>query len=82
MAALAAVAVLSGCDRTVDGVAAWTGGSPQTATGPHRPTKSGRPPLPGIETTVPERIPPNAFVCFPPLVVSKNEATKSTVQAR
>ena len=24
----------------------------------------------------------NAFVCFPPLVVSKNEGTKSTVQAR
>jgi hypothetical protein len=65
IAALAALAVLPGCDRTVDGVAAWTGGSAQSASGPHQPTKSNRPAVPGIETTLPEHIPPNAFVCFP-----------------
>jgi hypothetical protein len=65
MAALAAVAVLSGCDRTIDGVAAWTGGSAQSATGSHHPTQGNRTPVPGIETTLPEHIPPNAFVCFP-----------------
>ncbi|MGB9248620.1 MAG: hypothetical protein WCC28_02390 [Mycobacterium sp.] len=64
MAALA-IAVLSGCDRTIDGVAAWTGGSAQSATGSHHPTTGDRTPAPGIETTLPEHIPPNAFVCFP-----------------
>ena len=63
MAALAAIAVLSGCDRTIDGVAAWTGGSAASATGSHHPTTGT--PAPGIETTLPEHIPPNAFVCFP-----------------
>jgi hypothetical protein len=65
MAALATIAVLSGCDRTIDGVAAWTGGSAQSATGSHQPTTGNRTPAPGIETTLPEHIPPNAFVCFP-----------------
>lgn len=65
MAALATIALLSGCERTIDGVAAWTGGSAQSATGSHHPTKGDRAPVPGIETTLPEHIPPNAFVCFP-----------------
>jgi hypothetical protein len=65
MAAAAAVTALSGCDRTVDGAAAWIGGSAQSATGSRPTTKSNRPPIPGIETTLPEHIPPNAFVCFP-----------------
>jgi hypothetical protein len=65
MAALAAVAVLSGCERTIGGVAAWTGGSPLSVTGSRQPTKGNRAPVPGIETTLPEHIPPNAFVCFP-----------------
>jgi hypothetical protein len=65
MAALATIALLSGCDRTIDGVAAWTGGSAQSATGSHQPTTGDRASTPGIETTLPEHIPPNAFVCFP-----------------
>ena len=65
MAALATIAVLSGCERTIAGVAAWTGGSAQSATGSQRPTRSSGTPVPGIETTLPEHIPPNAFVCFP-----------------
>jgi hypothetical protein len=65
MVALAAVAVLSGCDRTIGGVAAWTGGSAQSATGPQHPTTGNRTPAPGIETTLPEHIAPNAFACFP-----------------
>jgi hypothetical protein len=65
ISALAAGAVLSGCSRTIDGVAAWTGGSPQSASGPHQTTKRNHAPVPGIETTLPEHIPPNAFVCFP-----------------
>src|ERR1700727_430002 len=65
MAALATIAVLSGCDRTIDGGAAWAGGAGQAATGSHQPTRGNRAPAPGIETTLPEHIAPNAFVCFP-----------------
>ena len=60
-AALVAVAVLSGCVRSIGGVAAWTGGS--SASGAR--TTGGAPPAPGIETTIPDHIPPNAFLCFP-----------------
>ncbi len=60
-----AIGVLSGCVRNIDGVAAWTGGSAGSAapSRPHR--KSHGAPVPGIETTVPDQIPPNAFLCFP-----------------
>ena len=68
-AGLVAIAVLSGCVRTVDGVAAWTGGSARSTTtnssATQQPTTSGGKPVPGIEETLPDHIPPNAFVCFP-----------------
>jgi hypothetical protein len=68
-AGLVAIAVLSGCVRTIEGVAAWTGGRvASTKTGSsatQQPTTSGGKPVPGIETTLPDHIPPNAFVCFP-----------------
>ncbi|HEY1843008.1 MAG TPA: hypothetical protein VGG53_22830 [Mycobacterium sp.] len=60
---LVVIAVLSGCVRTVDGVSAWTGGV-AASTAPRLTTSSGAP-VPGIETTLPDHIPPNAFVCFP-----------------
>jgi hypothetical protein len=60
-AALLALA-LSGCVRNIDGVAAWIGGSAAQSRQPG--TSNGRP-APGIETTVPDHIPPNAFLCFP-----------------
>jgi hypothetical protein len=58
---LLAVAVLSGCARRIDGVAAWIGGSAESR---HPTTSHGTSP-PGIETTLPDHIPPNSFVCFP-----------------
>jgi hypothetical protein len=58
---LLTVAMLAGCARNIDGVAAWTGGSAESR---HPATSHGTPP-PGIETTLPDHIPPNAFVCFP-----------------
>lgn len=63
-ALMAAVVVIAapGCVRNIDGVAAWTGGSPEQA---RRPGMSHGAPVPGIETTVPDHIPPNAFLCFP-----------------
>jgi hypothetical protein len=68
-AALVAITVLSGCVRTIEGTAAWTGETaPSTAAGStatQQPTKGSGPPVPGIETTLPDQIPPNAFVCFP-----------------
>ena len=60
-AGLLTVAVLSGCARNIDGVAAWTGGSAES----RHPTTSHGTPAPGIETTLPDHIPPNAFLCFP-----------------
>jgi hypothetical protein len=60
-AGLLTVAVLSGCARNIDGVAAWTGGSVES----RHPTTSRGTPAPGIETTLPDHIPPNAFLCFP-----------------
>ncbi len=60
-AALVAVAVLSGCVRSIGGVAAWTGGSSASAAR----TTGSTAPAPGIETTIPDHIPPNAFLCFP-----------------
>ena len=60
-AALLGFAVLTGCVRSIDGVAAWTGGS-SASTGQ---TTRNRAPAPGIETTLPDHIPPNALACFP-----------------
>jgi hypothetical protein len=60
-AGLLTVAVLSGCARNIDGTAAWTGGSAESR---HATTSHGAP-APGVETTLPDHIPPNAFLCFP-----------------
>lgn len=64
-AALLATGVLSGCIRNIDGMAAWTGGSAGSAPQSRPPRTSHGAAVPGIETTLPEHIPPNAFVCFP-----------------
>jgi hypothetical protein len=66
---LAATALLSGCVRPVEGNAVRAG-KPVTpgTTNPsttEQPTTSRGVPVPGIETTLPDHIPPNAFVCFP-----------------
>ena len=59
-ACLAAVVALSGCVRITDGVAAWTGGST-----PQKASAGGSAAVPGIETTLPDHIPPDAFACLP-----------------
>ena len=68
-AGLVAIAVLSGCVRTIEGVAAWTGGPAASTTtdssATQQPTTNTGTPVPGIETTLPDHIPPNAFACFP-----------------
>jgi hypothetical protein len=53
---LVAIALLSGCVRATGG-SAVRAGEPVT----NSSSASG----PGIETTLPDHIPPNAFVCFP-----------------
>jgi hypothetical protein len=63
--ALLTIAALSGCVRSIDGVAAWTGGSGAHTAESRPPSKNNSAPAPGIETTLPDRIPPNAFLCFP-----------------
>jgi hypothetical protein len=68
-AGLLVIAALSGCVRTIDGAAAWTGLHAAATTAnsatPRPPTSRGVP-VPGIEATPQDHIPPNAFVCFPP----------------
>jgi hypothetical protein len=66
---LVAVAVLSGCVRSTGGSAVRAGApaaSPTTnPSATPQPTTRGGAPVPGIETTLPDHIPPNAFICFP-----------------
>lgn len=66
-ACLVAIAVLSGCAKTTEGVALPAGRPVASVAGPstaQRPTGTSTP-VPGIEETLPDHIPPNAFACFP-----------------
>ena len=64
-----AIAVLPGCAKTTDGVAVPAGGPVASTTAgwstAQQPTTGNATPVPGIEETLPDHIPPNAFVCFP-----------------
>ena len=60
---LTVIAALPGCVRTTDGVPIWTG-QPAKSTAPQS-TTSNSAPAPGIETTLPDRMPPDAFACLP-----------------
>ncbi|MFZ0227314.1 MAG: hypothetical protein WA622_19985 [Mycobacterium sp.] len=65
---LVAIAVFSGCAKTTEGVALPAGGPVASVAGPstaQRPSTGNRKPMPGIEETLPDHIPPNAFACFP-----------------
>lgn len=68
-ACLVAVALLSGCVSATGGSAVRAGEpatSPTTnSSATPQPTTSGGAPVAGIETTLPDHIPPNAFICFP-----------------
>lgn len=68
--ALAAV----GCEKTTGGTAIGGTASSTSAT-----TRASDPaePVPGIETTLPDHIPPNALVCFPP--PTSGSMTKASV---
>ena len=56
--ALAAV----GCEKTTGGTAIGGTAASTSTTRPSDPAE----PVPGVETTLPDHIPPNALVCFPP----------------
>ncbi|WP_083208416.1 hypothetical protein [Mycobacterium malmoense] len=64
-----------GCEKTTAGTA--IGG---TASAPTSTTRLSDPaePVPGVETTLPDHIPPNALVCFPPPPAS-GSMTKASV---
>jgi hypothetical protein len=68
-ACLVAVALLSGCVRATEGSAVLAGAPAASTTAnsatPPQPTTSRGTPVPGIEETLPDHIPPNAFICFP-----------------
>jgi hypothetical protein len=62
-----ALALLSGCVRATGG-SAVRAGAPVAITNSSatpQPTTTTGVSVPGIETTLPDHIPPNAFVCFP-----------------
>ena len=72
------VSVFVGCDRTSDGVAvradapapASSGATRPSTTGttaPSQPSTSAPMAVPGIETTLPDTMPPNALICLPDL---------------
>jgi hypothetical protein len=67
-ACLMVVALLTGCVRATGG-SAVRAGAPAAATTANsaapQPTTSRGTPVPGIEKTLPDHIPPNAFICFP-----------------
>jgi hypothetical protein len=62
-ACLTVIAALPGCVRTTVGVPAWTG-EPATSTAPQS-TAGNSTPVPGIETTLADHMPPDAFACLP-----------------
>jgi len=64
-ACLVATTLLSGCVRSTEGSAVRAGEPVTNSSATRQPTRSRGTPVPGIETTLPDHIPPNAFVCFP-----------------
>lgn len=66
-----------GCERTTGGTA--IGGTGSTASSMASTTRLSDPaePVPGVETTLPDHIPPNALVCFPP--PASGSMTKASV---
>lgn len=78
-AALCLLAVAAvGCEKTTAGTA--TSGPASSTTSATSTTRVPDPaePVPGVETTLPDHIPPNALVCFPPPPAS-GSMTKASV---
>lgn len=62
--------VAVGCDKITGGTATRPGGA-TSSTHFAAPTPSDpAEPVPGVETTLPQHLPPNALVCFPPITSS------------
>jgi hypothetical protein len=69
--------VAVGCEKTTGGTAIRTSGT-ASSTSSAAPTLSDPAKLvPGVEITLPDRIPPNAVVCFPPPPASGSMARAS-----
>lgn len=64
-----------GCEKTTAGTA--IGGTASATTSTTRLSDPAEP-VPGVETTLPDHIPPNALVCFPPPPAS-GSMTKASV---
>jgi hypothetical protein len=63
-----------GCEKTTAGTA--VGGTASSTTSTTRLSDPAEP-VPGVETTLPDHIPPNALVCFPP--PASGSMTKASV---
>lgn len=78
MLALCSLAIPAvGCEKTTAGTA--TGGTASSTASTTSTTRVPDPaePVPGVETTLPDHIPPNALVCFPP--PASGSMTKASV---
>jgi hypothetical protein len=68
-ASLVVITLVSGCGRRVAGDAVRAGGpatfTTANSTNPSATRQPATTTVPGVETTLPDHIPPNAFVCFP-----------------
>ncbi len=66
VAALLCAGAAVGCERTTGGAAIRNGGTaPSTSSAAPRRSDPAEP-VPGVQITLPDRIPPNAITCFPP----------------
>ncbi|WP_231974893.1 hypothetical protein [Mycobacterium sp. E1747] len=72
---LAVVAV--GCEKTTAGTAMGGSSPPTVATASTTRVPDPAEPVPGVETTLPDHIPPNALMCFPP--PASGSMTKASV---
>jgi hypothetical protein len=57
--------VAVGCEKTTGGTAIRTGGTHSSSSSAEPTPADPAEAIPGVETTLPQHIPPNAVVCFP-----------------
>jgi hypothetical protein len=57
--------VAVGCEKTTGGTAIRTGGTVSSTSSAEPSPSDPAETIPGVETTLPQHIPPNVVVCFP-----------------
>ncbi|WP_241519333.1 hypothetical protein [Mycobacterium paraense] len=76
-AVLLCLAAGVGCERSTGGTAVRTSGAAPSTTSAAPTLADPAEPVPGVKITLPDHIPPNAVVCFPPPPASGTMAVAS-----